>query len=46
MRCIEIMGLREGMWDANKVGIAGPPIKVGGGWPLSTTASRAAHAIA
>jgi beta-1,2-mannobiose phosphorylase / 1,2-beta-oligomannan phosphorylase len=27
-RCIEIMGPREGMWDALKVGIAGPPIKV------------------
>lgn len=31
-RCIEIMGPREGMWDAAKVGIAGPPIKVNGGW--------------
>lgn len=34
MRCIEIMGPREGMWDASKVGIAGPPIKVKEGWLL------------
>lgn len=27
-RCIEIMGPREGMWDAAKVGLAGPPHKV------------------
>jgi len=33
-RCIEIMGPREGMWDAAKVGIAGPPIKVDQGWLL------------
>ncbi len=33
-RCIEIMGPREGMWDAAKVGIAGPPLKVPGGWLL------------
>lgn len=31
-RCIEVMGPREGMWDAAKVGIAAPPIKVEGGW--------------
>ncbi len=31
-RCIEIMGPREGMWDAAKVGLAGPPLKVAGGW--------------
>ena len=31
-RCIEIMGPREGMWDAAKVGIAGPPLKVPGGY--------------
>ncbi len=31
-RCIEIMGPRHGMWDAAKVGIAGPPLKVEGGW--------------
>ena len=33
-RCIEIMGPRDGMWDSLKVGIAGPPIKVEGGWLL------------
>ena len=33
-RCIEIMAPREGMWDAAKVGIAGPAIKVKGGWLL------------
>ena len=31
-KCIEIMGPREGMWDALKVGIAGPPLKVPGGF--------------
>lgn len=31
-RCIEILAPREGMWDAAKVGIAGPPIKVPEGW--------------
>lgn len=31
-RCIEIMGPRNGMWDSAKVGIAGPPLKVEGGW--------------
>lgn len=31
-RCIEIMGPRNGMWDSAKVGIAGPPMKVEGGW--------------
>lgn len=33
-RCIEVMGPREGMWDAAKVGIAGPPMKVDKGWLL------------
>lgn len=33
-RCIEILAPREGMWDAAKVGLAGPPIKVEGGWLL------------
>lgn len=33
-RCIEIMGPREGMWDGAKIGIAGPPIKIPGGWLL------------
>ena len=27
-RCIELFGPRHGMWDSEKVGIAGPPIKV------------------
>lgn len=31
-KCIEIMGPREGLWDAAKVGIAAPPVKVTGGW--------------
>jgi len=31
-RNIEIMGPRTGMWDAAKVGIAGPPLRVPGGW--------------
>ncbi|HRH24447.1 MAG TPA: glycosidase, partial [Candidatus Paceibacterota bacterium] len=31
-RCIEIMGPREGIWDAAKVGMAGPLLKVDGGW--------------
>jgi predicted GH43/DUF377 family glycosyl hydrolase len=31
-RCIEVLGPREGMWDAAKIGIAGPPmpVRVGG----------------
>ncbi len=33
-RCIEIMGPRKGMWDSARVGIAGPPIPVTGGWLL------------
>ncbi|MGB4076666.1 MAG: hypothetical protein WBK28_03110 [Minisyncoccia bacterium] len=31
-KCIEIMGPREGMWDAEKVGIAAPPLTVDGGY--------------
>ncbi|KKW43586.1 MAG: Glycosidase-related protein [Parcubacteria group bacterium GW2011_GWB1_57_6] len=31
-RCIEIMGPRHGMWDGAKVGVAGPPIRVGENW--------------
>ena len=31
-RCIEILAARRGMWDGVKVGIAGPPIKVGDNW--------------
>jgi predicted GH43/DUF377 family glycosyl hydrolase len=33
-RCIEIMGPRMGMWDSQKIGIAGPPIKTKEGWLL------------
>ena len=33
-RCIEIMGPRPGMWDSQKIGIAGPPIKTDKGWLL------------
>ncbi len=33
-RCIEIMGPRRGMWDSEKIGIAGPPIKTPKGWLL------------
>ncbi|MDE1925306.1 MAG: hypothetical protein KGH79_03990 [Patescibacteria group bacterium] len=33
-RCIEIMGPRRGMWDSQKIGIAGPPIKTKKGWLL------------
>ncbi len=33
-RCIQIFGPRRGMWDSNKVGIAGPPIKTKAGWVL------------
>ncbi len=33
-RCIQIFGARPGMWDARKVGIAGPPIKTRAGWVL------------
>lgn len=32
--CIEIINPRRGMWDGNKVGIAGPPIKTENGWLL------------
>jgi predicted GH43/DUF377 family glycosyl hydrolase len=31
-RCIELMTPRKGMWDSEKIGAAGPPIKVDGGW--------------
>jgi predicted GH43/DUF377 family glycosyl hydrolase len=33
-RCIQIFGPRRGMWDSQKVGIAGPPIKTSSGWLL------------
>lgn len=31
-RCIDVMASRRGMWDGAKIGIAGPPIKVGNKW--------------
>ena len=31
-RCIEIMAPRPGMWDAEKIGSAAPPIRVPEGW--------------
>lgn len=33
-RCIEIMGPRPGVWDSQKIGITGPPIKTEKGWLL------------
>ncbi len=33
-RCIEIMRPRHGMWDGEKIGMAGPPIKTKDGWLL------------
>lgn len=33
-RCIEIMGPRPGVWDSQKIGITGPPIKTDKGWLL------------
>jgi predicted GH43/DUF377 family glycosyl hydrolase len=33
-RCIEMMAPRKGMWDSEKVGIAGPPLKTPKGWLL------------
>ena len=32
MSCTEIMGPRTGMWDAEKIGAAAPPIRVEEGW--------------
>lgn len=31
-RCIDMFGPRKGMWDGEKVGAAGPPIKTPEGW--------------
>ncbi len=31
-RCIEIMAPRRGTWEEKKIGAAGPPLKVSGGW--------------
>ena len=33
-RCIQVIGPRPGMWDSQKVGISGPPIKTASGWVL------------
>ena len=33
-KCISVLGPRTGMWDSNKVGISGPPIKTKHGWLL------------
>ena len=33
-RCIQVFGPRKGMWDSEKVGIAGPPLKTHAGWIL------------
>lgn len=33
-RCIQLLGPRPGMWDSQKVGIAGPPVKTRAGWIL------------
>jgi len=33
-KCIEILNPRPGMWDGEKVGIAGPPVKTKQGWLL------------
>jgi predicted GH43/DUF377 family glycosyl hydrolase len=33
-RCIQLFGPRPGMWDSQKVGIAGPPLKTPAGWIL------------
>lgn len=33
-RCIQILGPRKGMWDSEKIGIAGPPEKTDKGWLL------------
>ena len=32
VRCIQIMGPRRGMWDSQKIGINGPPLKTERGW--------------
>lgn len=42
-RCIQIFGPRPGMWDSEKVGIAGPPIKTPAGWVLFYHGFAASH---
>jgi predicted GH43/DUF377 family glycosyl hydrolase len=31
-KCLEVLAPQPGGWDSEKVGIAGPPIKIEGGW--------------
>ena len=40
MKCIELVKPRRGMWDGNKVGISGPPMKTPKGWLLFYHAFR------
>jgi predicted GH43/DUF377 family glycosyl hydrolase len=42
-RCIQVIGPRPGMWDSEKVGIAGPPIRTSAGWILFYHAITAEH---
>jgi len=42
-RCIQVLGPRPGMWDSEKVGIAGPPIKTSSGWLLFYHGITAEH---
>lgn len=42
-RCIQLFGPRPGMWDHDKVGIAGPPIKTKAGWLLFYHGISRAH---
>ncbi|HUD11656.1 MAG TPA: hypothetical protein VMS08_04565 [Candidatus Saccharimonadia bacterium] len=42
-RCIQVIGPRPGMWDSEKVGIAGPPIKTPAGWILFYHGITASH---
>lgn len=41
--CISVLSPRNGTWDSNKVGIAGPPIKTKYGWLLLYHASSRQH---
>jgi predicted GH43/DUF377 family glycosyl hydrolase len=43
-RCIQVVGPRPGMWDSEKVGIAGPPIKTAAGWILFYHGITSSHA--
>lgn len=42
-RCIQMFGPRKGMWDSQKVGIAGPPFKTEQGWVLFYHGINEAH---